>query len=278
MANQPDSNRPDKVEERNHYGIKFSANLSMLFTEVNLIDRFQAAKACGFEAVEIQFPYALSASTIAQKLTQLKQKLVMFNVAADDLLQGGEGLACVPEKKRAFNVALAQAVNYAEILKPYAVNVLPGRCLNKNRGADYFATLQENLHQAADAFASLGVKTVVEAINTYDMPGFLIHSGEQLLTMLTEVNHPNLMMQVDVYHFARMGEDAAAFIRQHAKKIGHIQIADCPGRAQPGTGVIDFDELFKAIAQSSYSGWCGAEYKPSKLTQDSFTWLMKLGG
>ena len=314
--------------------LKFSANLSMLFTEVDLIDRFQAAKNAGFSAVEIQFPYSLPPEIIAEKLRENGLTLVLFNVDAGDLLQGGEGLACVPEKQWQFEAALEQAVEYAQILKPAAVNILPGRCLHPNKSSnksilpmpfgfaqesvrqafmprrvhhernqlttvrlytpegtepveglndgfsctlqEYLGTFKNNLRLAADAFAPLGVKAVFEAINTFDMPGFIVHSGVQMLAVLAELNHPNLYMQYDIYHMTRMGEDCAGFIQNHAGQISHIQLADLPGRGQPGTGEIDFAALFDVISRSGYQGWCGAEYRPVGLSNISFGWLKKI--
>ncbi|MGZ8191245.1 MAG: hydroxypyruvate isomerase family protein [Methylococcaceae bacterium] len=253
--------------------LNFTANLSLLFTEVELIDRFKAAKQQGFNAVEIQFPYALSAKTLQEALEDLQLKLVLFNVAADNLLDNGEGLACVPEKREQFQQAVAQAVNYAEILKPETINVLPGRCLNKNRQLEYLETFKENLCFAAETFAPLGIKTVFEAINTRDMPGFIIHSGQQMLNVLEESNIPNLFMQYDIYHMQMMGEKPEEFINQYADKIGHIQFADCPGRGQPGTGQINFERIFSVIEKSVYSGWVGAEYKPVGTTTESLNWF-----
>lgn len=253
--------------------LKFSANVSLLFTELDLIGRFKAAKQAGFDGVEIQFPYVLEAKTIKTELEQQQLKLVLFNVAADDLLRGGEGLACVPEKRGQFRLAVAQALDYAQLLKPDVINVLPGRCLDKNRLPDYLATFKENLLYAADAFAQLGVRTVFEAINSRDMPGFIIHNGQQMLAVMAELKHANLSMQYDIYHGVMMGDPAGQFISQHADKIGHIQFADCPGRGQPGSGQIDFAQLFLCIGQSGYSGWLGAEYKPQGMTADSLGWL-----
>ncbi len=253
--------------------LKFTANLSLLFTEVELIDRFEAAKQHGFEAVEIQFPYQLSIETLQLMLQNNGLKLVLFNVAADDLMQGGEGLACVPEKREQFRHALQQAVDYATLLKPEAINVLAGRCFDNNRLTDYMQTFKDNLRLAADTFAPLGIKTVFEAINTHDMPAFIIHSGEQMLAVLAELKHPNLFMQYDIYHASRMGENPAQFIEQHAAKIGHIQFADSPNRGQPSTGQLNFQQLFNVIEQSNYSGWLGAEYKPIGTTTESLGWL-----
>lgn len=256
--------------------LNFAANLSLLFTEVELIERFKSARQQGFDAVEIQFPYTLSTETLKVALEQHRLKLVLLNVAADDLLQGGEGLACVPEKQAQFRQAVAQAADYARLLKPDVINVLPGRCLNETRKQDYLRTFKENLCFAADAFSPLGIKTVFEAINTQDMPGFLISGGKQMLAVLDELNRPDLFMQYDVYHASMMGEDPAGFITRHADKIGHIQFADCPGRGQPGTGQIDFAKVFSAIEESGYQGWVSAEYKPTGTTAESLGWFKSL--
>lgn len=253
--------------------LKFTANLSLLFTEVELIDRFKTARQHSFDAVEIQFPYSLSAQSLRDTLDEQQLKLVLFNVDAADLLQGGEGLACVPEKRDQFRQAVAQTVEYAELLKPEAINVLPGRCLDENRLPEYLETFKENLCFAAEAFSPLGIKTVFEAVNTHDMPGFIIHSGTQMLDVLNQLNRPELFMQYDIYHMQMMGEKPEQFIAGHADKIGHIQFADCPGRGQPGTGKIDFERVFSAIEKSAYAGWVGAEYKPVGTTADSLDWL-----
>lgn len=253
--------------------LRFTANLSLLFTELPVPERFQAAKQHGFDAVEIQFPYTLPAEQIQDLLDQQGLQLVLFNVDADTLLQGGEGLAAVPEKRDQFKAAVEQALAYAERLKPNVINVLPGRCLDQQRLGEYQTTLLENLGYAASAFAEIGVKTVFEAVNSHDMPGFIVDSSLGMLDVLAKVDHPNLFMQYDIYHMSRMGEDCAEFLRQHLDKIAHIQFADCPGRGQPGTGATDFATLFDIIATADYQGWIGAEYKPTVDTASSLDWL-----
>lgn len=253
--------------------LKFTANLSLLFTEAELINRFKAAKQQRFDAVEIQFPYSLSAKTLKNTLEEQQLKLVLFNVDADDLLHGGEGLACVPEKRNQFRQAVAQSLEYAKLLKPEVINVLPGCCFNENRKLDYLKTFKENLCFAVEAFAPLGIKTVFEAINNHDMPGFIIHNGQQMLDILDDLNLPMLFMQYDIYHMQMMGDKPNEFIARYADKIGHIQFADCPGRGQPGTGQINFDRIFSVIEKSAYSGWVGAEYKPVGTTSESLDWL-----
>lgn len=253
--------------------LRFTANLSLLFTERPLLERFQAAAETGFEAVEIQFPYELSIEQIQQQLQRHRLKLVLFNVDADTLLQGGEGLAAVPEKRDRFRQAVEQTLEYAEVLRPDVINVLPGRCLDDERLDEYMATFKDNLRYAADVFARIGVKTVFEAVNTEDMPGFIVHNGRQMLDILAELRHPNLALQYDLYHMWMMGEDCGDFLRQHFDKIGHIQFADCPGRGQPGTGDGDFEQVFNIIAASCYQGWTGAEYRPIGKTAESLGWF-----
>lgn len=253
--------------------LRFSANLSLLFTELPLIERFQAAKQHGFEAVEIQFPYELPAAAILTRLQEHNLQLVLFNVDADTLLQGGEGLAAVPEKRDRFKAAVEQTLSYADLLKPTVINVLPGRCLDTRRLDEYHSTLLENLCYATLAFAELGITTVFEAVNSHDMPGFVVDSSSGMLDVLAEVNQPSLRVQYDIYHMSRMGEDCAEFLRQHSDRIGHIQFADCPGRGQPGSGAVDFDTLFDIIAASDYQGWVGAEYRPTAATAASLEWM-----
>ncbi len=253
--------------------MRFSANLSMLFTEKPLIERFKAAKDSGFEAVEIQFPYELSAETIFEQLEKYKLPLVLFNVDADDLLQGGEGLAAVPEKMHQFEDVVNQAAQYAKLLKPEFINVLPGCCFDHSRIETYRKTLIENLKTAIRHFSRIGISTVFEAINTYDMPGFLIHSSRQMLQLMSDIDHPKLLMQYDIYHMSKMNEDIHGFINKHAREIGHIQFADNPGRGQPGSGKLNFADIFRTINQSDYQGWVGAEYKPIGITQSSLAWM-----
>jgi hydroxypyruvate isomerase len=253
--------------------LRFTANLSLLFTEHALPDRFKAAKDHGFDAVEIQFPYLLPAEQIQALLQENNLKLILFNVDADTLLQGGEGLAAVPEKRERFKAAVDQALAYAKLLKPEAINVLPGRCLGQRRLDEYLSTFKRNLRYAAEAFAAQGINTVFEAVNSRDMSGFIIDSGKKMLEVLAEVDHRQLRLQYDIYHMSMMGEDCAAFLRQHHDKIGHIQFADCPGRGQPTTGNVDFETLFEIIAGSQYKGWVGAEYRPLGTTADSLDWL-----
>ena len=253
--------------------LRFSANLSLLFTEMPLLQRFKAANECGFRSVEIQFPYDVSAEEIKEKLEKNDLELILINVPAGDLMNGGEGLAAVPSKREEFIEAVDIAVKYAEILRPRCINVLPGCCHVKEYQDQYLKTFKSNLVYAADIFQELQVKVVFEGANIKDLPGFIIHKNEQLINVFEELKHPNLYFQYDIYHMHTMEEDYLNFIKKYANRIGHFQFADSPGRHEPGTGEIDFENLFKVINSSEYNGWVGAEYKPSVPTHESLDWL-----
>lgn len=253
--------------------LKFSANLSLLFTERPLVERFAAARNAGFRAVEIQFPYELDINTLHNQLHAEQQDLVLINVPAGDLMQGGDGLACVPGREHEFREAVMMASHYAEALDVVAVNVLAGRQPENVDLLDCLHTLADNLRYAADAFQAVGVITTFEAINTHDMPRFLVHNLAQMQEMIEVVDHPMLKMQFDIYHMARMKEDLAQGLRDNIQHIGHIQFADNPGRHEPGSGELNLSELFALIEELPYHGWCGAEYRPSTSTENSLDWF-----
>lgn len=253
--------------------MKFCANLTLLYTEVPLLQRFALAAADGFSAVEIQFPYDTPIKDIQQQLTKHQLKCVLINVPAGDLMQGGEGLAAVPARKGEFSAALVECLAYARALKVECVNVLAGRCLDENKRVFYLDTFYKNLKKTAEALMPFGIVATFEAINTRDMPGFLISTTEQMLTTLQMVRHPNVKMQIDIYHMALMRQRLSGFFQDNVEKIGHVQFADIPYRGEPGTGKLDFPKIFKTIAASGYNGWVGAEYKPSKPTSETLAWL-----
>lgn len=253
--------------------LRLAVNLSMIFTEVPLIERFALARQCGFEAVEIQFPYELSPDEIARQLQQHQLRLVLINVPAGDLMQGGNGLTGVPGRELEFEQAVKQALVYAQALQVPTVNILAGK---QPRDADFLPcleTLSRNLVWASEMFGGAGVVPVIEMINGYDMPRFLIQSLAQAQEMLEAVNHRALKLQFDCYHMARMGEDLIPALNENLHLIGHIQFADHPQRQQPGTGNLDFARVFEWIKHSHYQGYTAAEYRPSGASIDSFDWM-----
>lgn len=251
--------------------LKFSANLSLLFTERPLQERFAAARTAGFSAVEIQFPYELAIPELQELLAENSLQLVLINVPAGDLMQGGDGLACVPDRVAAFRQALALAAEYASALAVPNVNVLAGRQPASLSRDECLATLTGNLDHAVSVLEKAGAGTVLEAINVFDMQRFLVHSVHHMQQLCSDVQ--GLRMQFDCYHMSRMGEDVLSELRQNMALIGHVQFADNPGRHEPGTGRIDYKPVFSLLAESDYGGYCGAEYKPSRQTEDTLVWL-----
>ncbi|WP_312254856.1 hydroxypyruvate isomerase family protein [Stutzerimonas nitrititolerans] len=254
--------------------MRIAANLSMLFTELPLADRVLAARTAGFDGVEIQFPYELPAIRLKELLERAGLPLVLINLPAGDLLQGGAGLAAVPARQDEFDVALRDALTYAAMVRPLCVNVLPGRLAEGVSREQALTTLADNLRKSAEAFAPLGIGVLCEAINPLDMPGFLINTPEHLLELLERVDHPNCRAQLDLYHMARQGLDIAAGIRLLGQRIGHVQFADCPGRGAPGSGQVAFAPLLEALQAVGYDGWLAAEYRPGEQgTAASLGWL-----
>ncbi len=256
---------------------QFSANLSMLFTEVPLIERFALARQHGFEAVEIQFPDELTPEDIAAQLQRHQLKLILMNVPAGDLMQGGDGLACVPGREQSFRQAVYEAVHYARTLNVPRVNVLAGRQPINGDLLPCLHVLAANLRFAMDVMAGSNIDVVLEAINGIDMQRFLIQNIVQMQEILEAVNTPNihhpLKMQFDCYHMTMMGEDLLSGLTENIHQIGHIQFADCPNRHEPGTGSIEYKNVFSLIDALDYTGYCGAEYRPSKSTDQTLGWM-----
>jgi hydroxypyruvate isomerase len=252
--------------------VKIAANISMLFTELPLLERIQAAASAGFDGVEIQFPYEVSATCLKDALERAGMPLVLINLAAGDLMNGGLGLAAVPSRQAEFDLALQEALTYAATVRPSCVNVLPGRLAQGVARDQALAVLVANLRKTADAFQIFGVRVLCEAINPLDMPGFLINTPEHLDDLLQAVDHPNCMAQFDLYHMARQGLDIEAGAALLAGRIGHVQFADCPGRGEPGSGELDFLPLLQGL-DCGYEGWLGAEYMPGKPTAESLSWM-----
>jgi hydroxypyruvate isomerase len=251
------------------------ANLSMLFTELPLLERIRAATAAGFTGVEIQFPYDVSAVQLKEELQRCAMPLVLINLPAGDLMQGGDGLACHPKRRAQFASALDEALSYALMVQPRMVNVLAGRLAAGVSRGRALATLAANLREAAQAFDRLQIKVLCEAINPIDMPRFLINTPQDLRELLTEVSHSNCFAQLDVYHMARQGISTEQAMAVLGERVAHVQFADYPGRAEPGSGEVDFQAMLTALAQAGYQGAIAAEYIPSASTHDSLAWLQE---
>ncbi len=252
---------------------KFAANLTMLFTEVPFLDRFEPAAKAGFTAVEFLFPYAFAASDIKARLDAHGLTLVLHNLPAGDWDAGERGIACLPGREDEFRAGVAKAITYAKALGVAQLNCLAGKA---PAGADATLlrkTFVANLRFAAAELKAAGLRLLIEPINTFDIPGFFLSGTAQALEILDAVGADNAFVQYDVYHAQRMEGELAATMQTHLARIGHIQLADNPGRNEPGTGEINYPFLFRHLDRIGYSGWIGCEYKPATTTQAGLGWL-----
>ena len=252
---------------------RFAANLSMLFTEVPFLDRFERAAAAGFEAVEFLFPYAWPAAQIRERLQRHRLRLVLHNLPAGDWDAGERGIACLPERVDEFRAGVATALEYARELGVAQLNCLAGKAPAGADPARLHATLVDNLRHAAVELDKAGIRLLLEPINTHDIPGFLVSRSEQGLRILDEVGASNAYLQYDIYHAQRMEGELAATLQKHLARIAHVQIADNPGRHEPGSGEIHYPFLFEHLDRIGYQGWVGCEYKPAAGTEAGLGWL-----
>jgi len=254
----------------------FAVNLSMLFTELPLIERFSAAKAAGFDQVEIQFPYELSIDQIQQQLEQNGQQLILINLPAGDWAAGERGIACHADRQTEFEQGVAQALEYACALNVPQINCLAGIKPDDQSEAQTRAIFTQNLEYAALKLKKPGIKLLIEAINTQDIPDFWLNSSRQAFEMIQKLDKLNIAFQYDVYHMQIMEGDLINTLTTYIEQIAHIQIADVPGRHEPGTGEINFPNLFKALDAVGYSGFISLEYNPAGQTVDGLHWLSQM--
>ena len=257
---------------------KFAANLTMLFTEAPFLDRFALARRAGFEAVEFLFPYAFPAAEIRKRLDDNGLALVLHNLPAGNWDAGERGIACLPDRVGGFREGVAQAIEYAQALGVPQLNCLAGKTGAGLPDARMRGTLVENLRFAADALGRAGLKLLVEPINTYDIPGFYLSRSAQTIEILDEVGSANAFLQYDIYHMQRMEGELAATLQRLLPRIAHIQLADNPGRNEPGTGEIHYPYLFQLLDRIGYRGWIGCEYKPATTTEAGLGWRDQLAG
>ena len=255
---------------------KFAANLSMLFTEVPFLDRFERAAGAGFDAVEFLFPYAFDTREIRARLDAHRLKLVLHNLPAGDWDAGERGIACLPDRVDEFRAGVAQGIEVGTALGVPRLNCLAGKAPIGAADATLRKTFVDNLKFAAAEFRKAGLQLVIEPINSFDIPGFYLNRTAQALAILDEVGAPNAFVQYDIYHAQRMEGEIAATLAKHLARIGHIQIADNPGRNEPGTGELNYAFLFAHLDRIGYAGHVGCEYKPAATTEAGLGWRQRL--
>jgi hydroxypyruvate isomerase len=255
---------------------KFAANLTMLFNEVPFMERFDKAGAAGFKAVEFLFPYPFSAADIKSKLDSNGLQLILHNLPAGDWDAGERGIACLPNRVDEFKAGVSKAIEYAKVLGVKQLNCLAGKAPADVDRKVLHATFVNNLKYAATELKKNGLNLLIEPINTYDIPGFFLSGTAQGIAILDEVAADNAFLQYDIYHAQRMEGELANSMQKYFKRIGHIQLADNPGRNEPGTGEINYSFLFQMIDRLGYTGWIGCEYKPASTTEAGLGWMKSL--
>lgn len=252
---------------------RFAANLTLLFTELPFLERFGAAAAAGFRAVEFVSPYEHAPGDVARELRAHGLEVSVFNFPAGDWGRGDRGLACDPRRAAELEESIPRALAWARALGCPRVHCMAGLRPPDLPLAVVDATYVASLRRAADALAAEGRTLLVEAINDVDMPGYHVTTAAQALAAIAAVGRPNVRFQLDAYHLHVKGDDPVAVLERHRDVIGHVQIADAPGRHEPGTGVIDLAGFLERLDALGYPGWVGCEYRPATTTAAGLGWL-----
>ena len=252
---------------------KFAANLTMMYNEVDFLDRFEAAAKSGFKGVEYLFPYPFGKEELAERLHQPGLTQVLHNLPAGDWGAGERGIACLPDRVGEFQAGVGQAIDYARALGCKQINCLAGLTPDGVDAEKVQNTFVSNLKFAADKLGEAGIRLLIEPINTRDIPGFYLSGTQQALDIIGATGSDNIALQYDIYHMQIMEGDLAPTIEANLAHIEHMQLADNPGRHEPGTGEINYPFLFDFIDGLGYQGWIGCEYKPAAKTEDGLGWI-----
>ncbi|MFV8871442.1 HPr family phosphocarrier protein [Serratia fonticola] len=252
---------------------KFAANLSMMFTEHSFLDRFDAAAAAGFKAVEFLFPYDYPADLLAEKLQQNGLQQVLFNTAPGDVGAGEWGLAALPGREQDARADIDRALEYAIALKCPNVHVMAGVVPPGEDIARYRETFISNIRYAADAFAPHGIKVLIEALSPPIKPNYLFSSQNQAAELVATIDRPNVFIQFDFFHAQLVDGNISNLIATLAGRYAHIQIASVPDRNEPDDGELNYPWLFAQLDKVGYQGWIGCEYKPRGETTAGLGWV-----
>jgi 2-dehydrotetronate isomerase len=251
---------------------RFAANLDWLFYELPFIERFASAAAAGFNGVEFLFPYDYPIDELQSLLIRHKLKNVLFNLPAGDWAAGDRGIASLPGREAEFRETVERAIPYAIALQTPRLHVLAGIVLADRDREEHRRVYIENLRYAANRFRPYGITLLVEAINSLDMPGYLIQTQAESFDTCTAVNADNIKMQLDLYHMQMTEGNLATGLRRYQSSCGHVQIAGAPGRNEPDTGEVNYPYLFRVMDEIGYEGWVGCEYRPRKGTVEGLGW------
>jgi len=254
---------------------RFAANLSLMYTELPFLQRFDAAAADGFRAVEFLFPYEFAAAEVAAALRASGLRQVLFNAPPGDLAAGDRGTCGVPGHEAEFRAGVEQAIGYAAALECPRLHLMAGVAGDDAQRARHRATHVANLRWAARRLAREGITALIEPINTRDVPGYLLNTQADAHAIVAEVGEPNLRVQMDLYHCQIVEGDVATKIRHYLGGVGHMQVAGVPERHEPDIGELNYPYLFALIDELGYDGWIGCEYRPRGATRDGLGWMSR---
>ncbi len=252
---------------------RFCANLTLLFREVAFMDRFDEAAKAGFKGVEFQFPYAFDLDQIAEKLASNRLEMVLFNLPAGNWEAGDRGLAANPNRINEFQEGVGKGIDAAKKLGATQLNCLGGLIPEGVSEDKIYQTFADNIKFAGDELKKAGLRLLVEPVNNKDNPGVYLSSTEKGVNLIRDSGSDNAFIQFDIYHAQRMEGELAKTIQTHIAMIRHMQLADNPGRHEPGTGEINYRFLFKWIDALGYDGWIGCEYHPETTTIEGLDWI-----
>lgn len=253
--------------------LRFTANLTMLFNEVPFLERFALAAKAGFKGAEFKDPFSCSKADVVRAVKDSGLEPVLFNMPAGDWDGGERGIGCLPGREQDVRDGVALAIEYALALGTKHINLLGGIPPRDADRRDVRRVFVENLRYAAKALDPHGIRLVIEPVNTYDSPGVFLTKTEQAVEIIKDVGAPNLGIEYDVYQAQLMEGDLTNTLRRHMPLIWHMQVADVPSRAEPGTGEINYDHVLRVIDEAGYRGWIGCDYRPSTTTLGSFRWM-----
>jgi len=258
--------------------LKLAANLTLMFTEVPLKERFQAAANAGFNGVEILMPEGIPADELALAAREAGVEIVLFNNSMGDLLTGGPGISGVPGMQDIFRESIEESRILATAFGAPCMHIGPSMIPEGSTREECLNVYAENLKYATTVLSRIGTKVLLEPMNTKDMPCALLTTLSQALEIIDEIDPANLGLQFDFYHVYMNGFDIAEALVDVINRVDHIQFSDSPGRCEPGGGKIDFQPALDVVRNSRYEGWLGAEYRPTTKTEDTLSWLPQFGG
>jgi hydroxypyruvate isomerase len=252
---------------------KFAANLTMLFTEVPFLERFEKAHKAGFKAVEYLFPYSFEPQELAGKLKQFEFEQALFNMPPGDWDAGERGFAAIPGREDEFRASVEIALVYAKSLNCKKVHAMSGLIDERFDRDQHVKTFISNIRFAADKFAEQGIELMIEPLNSRDVPNYFISHQREAVELIKQVERPNVKLQLDLYHAQIMDGDVSTLIQDVAPFTGHIQIASVPDRHEPSEGELNYPHLFNVLDNSGYQGWIGCEYNPRNTTEEGLGWV-----